>query len=324
MNTPNIALYAGGLLRPQDIMKAMNVRNEGFSTIIIDMFHIGNPAVKAGTQLGDIIFNGDDPLVIRDGKYVAASDWPGHIAELKAPGSKVTKLYACFGGAPPWVHDFQTIQTIYNNNNNSFSGTQLEKNCEVFRATFPAIDGIDMDCEETYDLPSFVAFSKMLAGMGFNLTFCPYDTNQMNFWTTALVQIEQAYPDVVKWWNLQCYDGGGGNNPQDWSDAIAKAAPGRQTQGYILAGDWVRFYDPDPNWKSWRGDCPNAIEQMFSGFAKQACVGGGFLWSLDLINDSKSRAGSGNGCGGANPIYATDYIEAVKQGLGLKAAVADH
>ena len=89
-----------------------------------------------------------------------------------------------------------------------FCGTQLEKNCEVFRATFPAIDGIDMDCEETYDLPSFVAFSKMLAGMGFNLTFCPYDTNQMNFWTTALVQIEQAYPDVVKWWNLQCYDGG--------------------------------------------------------------------------------------------------------------------
>ena len=137
---------------------------------------------------------------------------------------------------PPWVHDFQTIQTIYNDNNNSFSGTQLEKNCEVFRATFPAIDGIDMDCEETYDLPSFVAFSKMLAGLGFNLTFFPYDTNQMNFWTTALVQIEQAYPDVVKWWNLQCYDGGGGNNPQDWSDAIAKAAPGRQTQGYILAG----------------------------------------------------------------------------------------
>ena len=181
MTMPSIAVYAGGLLRPQDIMKAMNVRNEGFATIIIDMFHIGNPAVKAGTQLGDIIFNGDDPLVIRDGKYVAASDWPGHIAELKAPGSKVTKLYACFGGAPPWVKDFQTIQTIYNDNNNSFSGTQLEKNCEVFRATFPAIDGIDMDCEETYDLPSFVAFSKMLAGMGFNLTFCPYDTNQMNF-----------------------------------------------------------------------------------------------------------------------------------------------
>ena len=171
------------------------------------MFHIGNPAVKAGTQLGDIIFNADDPIVIRDGKYIAAPDWPGHIAELKGSGSKVTQLYACFGGAPPWVRDFETIKKIYNDNNNSFSGTQFEKNCEVFRATFPAIDGIDMDCEETYDLPSFVAFCKMLIGMGFHITFCP-STPATDFWTNALVQIEKAYPNVVKWWNLQCYDGG--------------------------------------------------------------------------------------------------------------------
>jgi hypothetical protein len=157
MNTPNIALYAGGRLRPQDIMKEMDfMRTDGFSTIILNMFHIGNPAVKAGTQLADIIFNADDPIVIREGKYIAAPDWPGHIAELKGSGSKVTQLYACFGGAPPWVRDFETIKKIYNDNNNSFSGTQLEKNCEVFRATFPAIDGIDMDCEETYDLPSFI------------------------------------------------------------------------------------------------------------------------------------------------------------------------
>jgi hypothetical protein len=323
MNTPNIALYAGGLLRPQDIMKVMNIRKDGFSSIILNMFHIGNPAVKAGTQLGDIIFNDDDPIVIRDGKYIAAPDWPGHIAELKGPGSKVTQLYACFGGAPPWVRDFETIKKIYNDNNNSFSGTQLEKSCEVFRATFPSIDGIDMDCEETYDLPSFVAFCKMLAGMGFHITFCPYDTGETDFWTTALVQIEKAYPNVVKWWNLQCYDGGQGNNPQDWADAIAKAAPGRQTEGYILAGDWVRFYDPDQ--ASWRGDCPNAMEQLFSGFRKQACVGGGFIWSLDLIVDSQKRApNQGNGCGGLSPIFATDYLKAIKQGLGLQAAVADH
>ena len=51
MNTPNIALYAGGRLRPQDIMKEMNfMRADGFSTIILNMFHIGNPAVKPGTN----------------------------------------------------------------------------------------------------------------------------------------------------------------------------------------------------------------------------------------------------------------------------------
>ena len=73
------------------------------------------------------------------------------------------------------MKDFETIKTIYNDNNNSFSGTQLEKNCKVFRATFPAIDGIDMDFKEAYDLPSFVDFCKMLIGMGFDITFCPYE-----------------------------------------------------------------------------------------------------------------------------------------------------
>jgi hypothetical protein len=80
-------------------MKETNLmRTVGVSAIILSMFHIGNPAVKAGTQLGDVIFNADDPIVIRDGKYIAAPDWPGHIAELKGSGSKVTQLYACFGG----------------------------------------------------------------------------------------------------------------------------------------------------------------------------------------------------------------------------------
>jgi hypothetical protein len=66
------------------------------------------------------------------------------------------------------------------------------------------------------------------------------------------------------------------------------------------------------------------MEQLFSGFRKQACVGGGFLWSLDLIVDSEHRAASGNGCGGLSPIMSTEYIKAIKQGLGLQAAVADH
>lgn len=57
---------------------------------------------------------------------------------------------------------------------------------------------------------------------------------------------------------------------------------------------------------------------------KQSCVGGGFLWSLDLIRDSKKRTpNQGNGCDGAAPILAVNYIKAIKRGLGLQAAVAD-
>jgi hypothetical protein len=311
---PNIALYAGAALAPAQIVPELPfMAGDGFTTIILGMFHIGNPVVRAGTHLGDIIFNDNDPIVIRDGKYISSfPEWPGNIAKMKASGAKVTQIYASFGGARPWVKDFETIKQIYDDNNNSFSGTQLEKNLQIFRATFPAIDGIDMDCEETYDVASFVAFCKMLIRIGFHITFCPYEIQ--DFWTEALVQIENSYPLAVKWWNLQCYDGGGGNDPQNWAAAIATASPGRQIENYIMAGDWVRFYDDEDS--DWSGHCPTEMEQLFSTFSNQSCVGGGFIWSLDLIRDSEKRTPTqGNGCGGSDPIWAKDYIRSIEQGL---------
>ena len=177
MNTPSIALYAGGLLRPQDIMKAMNVRNVGVSTIILDMFHIGNPAVKAGTQLGDIIFNGDDPLVIRDGKYGAASDWPGHIAELKGSGSKVTQLYACFGDAFRGSTISKPSRRSTRTTTIPFPGPSWKRIVSL-SSHLPRDRRHRHRLRGTYDLPSFVAFCIMLIRLGFNITFCPYDTNR--------------------------------------------------------------------------------------------------------------------------------------------------
>jgi hypothetical protein len=46
MNTPNIASTQAASPRPQDIMKVKH-QKDGFSSIILNMFHIGNPAVKA-------------------------------------------------------------------------------------------------------------------------------------------------------------------------------------------------------------------------------------------------------------------------------------
>jgi hypothetical protein len=312
VNTPNIVLYALNSLGPGNIAQELDyMREDGFTTIVIGMFHIGNPCVKKTTQLADIIFNGDEPLVIRDGKYVAnAPDWPGQIARLKAqPGTTVTKVYASFGGSGDVVHDFATIKQIYDNNGQSFDGTLLKKNCEAFRATFPGIDGIDMDCEETYDRPSFVAFCKMLIGMGFDITFCPWE--KKDFWTAARAEIEEAHPGAVKWWNLQCYDGGGGNNPQDW-------APESAPPGYIIAGDWVRAWNPSTG--RWFGHCPPDMEQQFAMFSKQPCLGGGFIWSLDLIRDTEKNVGTrplGNGCGSQTLNTARVYKYFMQRGLGL-------
>jgi hypothetical protein len=44
--------------------------------------------------------------------------------------------------------------------------------------------------------------------MGFDITFCPYE--RQDFWVAMMKRILVSYPNRVKWWNLQCYDGRGG------------------------------------------------------------------------------------------------------------------
>jgi hypothetical protein len=317
MNAPkNFVLYGLNRLGPWNIANEMGyMRADGFTTIVIGMFHIGNPAVKSSTQLGDIIFNGDEPIVIRDGKFnndpvrpndPNVRDWPGQIAQLKASPTTVQKVYATFGGGEG-VFDFSTIRDIYSKHG-TFEGTQLKTNLEVFRQTFPAFDGIDMDCEDTYDIPSFVAFCDLLIKMGYDITFCPYW--DQGFWNEALAEIERMHPNAVKWWNLQCYDGGSRNNPQEW------APPGKPA-GYIIPGDWVRFWNDAPDRRGWHGDCPDAMQKRFAGFASQPCVGGGFLWSLDLARDTgKNAPVRGNGCGGNTANFPVTYLEFIKRGLG--------
>lgn len=319
------------------------VRNAGFTTIVFGMFHIGNEAEKKpGMKEGDIIFNGDEPVVVRDGNSFPLSPddhhWPGVIGQLKGFGSTVNKIYASFGGAAGAVRDFETIKKIYVDHGNSFDGSPLKANLLRFRDIFPMIDGIDMDCEETYDHASFVAFCKLLRLMNFDITFCPYcDPDQgpkdpkwheLNFWTKALKEIEEGDPDAVKWWNLQCYAGGIGNDPQVWAQAI-KNVTGRSVENYIIPGDWSRFWNPRMNWDpkkrqyipGWDGHCPAAMTEKFLEFSKQPCVGGGFIWDLDLIAKTQNDTNNpsyGPACpGDPTHLDPVGYLSAMKKGLGL-------
>jgi hypothetical protein len=94
-----------------------------------------------------------------------------------------------------------------------------------------------MDCEDYYDTEddkfnSFAAFCEMLIEMGFDITFCPYE--RQDFWVAMMKRILVSHPNRVKWWNLQCYDGGGRNKPEDWANAIKKAIPWFPTDRFIL------------------------------------------------------------------------------------------
>ena len=122
MTELNIAAYALDALGPSKIETNLDaVRQGGWTTILLGLFHIGYPPDQAE---GEIFFNSTSIIKGgRDaGKFSAAFDrsWPRTIAELKR-NSGITRIHASFGGGDPVV-DFTTIKNIYEANNKSFKG----------------------------------------------------------------------------------------------------------------------------------------------------------------------------------------------------------
>lgn len=289
----NIAVYAEGCMYPapspaQPVATTITqLQGSGFGTAIVSLFHIGRDYDITPLQImGDIYFN--TTLVISRGVYVGDPTWPGLMNGLI--GGSVTKACASIGGGG--VMDFETIEKIYVNNGESFDNTNLMTCFQCFAQTFPAITIIDMDCEETYDQPSFVAFCQMLIGMGFGITFCPYTS--VGFWTGSLAALNTSNPGAVKRWNLQCYDGGSGNDPGGWAAQIQRAIPGFSTTGFIVAGDWTQ-------------DFPTQVQALMTTFAQEPSVGGGFMWTLDSMIANASMSA---------------YASAISAGLGESASKA--
>lgn len=191
-------------------------------------------------------------------------------------------------------------------------------NFHQFRHLFPSITIIDMDCEETYDQASFVAFCQMLIDLGFGITFCPYSEYYQSFWTNSLKALNTSNPGAVKWWNLQCYSGGSGNDPASWAKAITDAIPGFSTDGYVLASDSSRnlaYDNGQPEY--WGGDCPSSVQSLMGGFKGETCVGGGFIWTLDNVvayNYNNRQMKDPDYCANAASMKAC--VDAISVGLG--------
>ena len=208
------AAYCSGDLGPGNVQNHISdIQNSGLTTVILWALHIGRPEI-AGQKYGDQIFN-DFPqnLIVSGGTFnpngsSAIAAWPGQVAQLKKAGG-VSKIFLSVGGAHPPVDDFTTIEYMLNNN---MAGT-LAANLKALRQAFTAngtcvIDGFDLDCEENVSQQTIVEFSKILFGLGFEVTFCPYANP--SFWQGCMQTLWNG-GDKVSWWNLQCYSGGYSN-----------------------------------------------------------------------------------------------------------------
>lgn len=318
MASANVAAYCWNDFGPDDIQKYVSaIQQSDLTTAILWSVHVGSPNHnrKKGHHWGDLIFNDDKYLFVRDQKFnpnnqPAIADWPAQVAKLRQGKNFVRKIFFSIGAGGK-VYDFTTIQDMLNDG----KADLLRANFQCLRDAFTpkngacVIDGIDLDCEETVTEKTIVAFSNMLFNMGFQVTFCPAFPGKISFWKTCMRTLWHQVPQrKISWWNLQCYAGGDGNlnHLQSWLDALAEVVGKDAAPSYLLPGVGVQGSDVSAQM------CPDKVCNTFAGWNKLGLgLNGGWLWRYDEIR-------KGN-CG-PRPGNLTTYVNAINNGLSNKCS----
>lgn len=254
------AIYAGGPVYMQRDYAINELRDSGFTTVIVWTIHIESN--------GDLGFNGEFPLV-KNGIYVGNDkypNFPNDVAKLKTAPTSINRIE--FGLSGYGSGTFNAVKNFYNSEGFG-PGTTLYKNFEALKNAIPAIDAFNNDDESTYHTTSAVAFTKMLAGMGFKNAIVPY-TNS-SFWSTLVSQVNSAYPGNIDRTYLQCYAGGSGNTPcsSTWDFGIP-VYPGM--------------------WGGANHSSTTAVENQMNNWQNSCNIIGGFMWLYDAFDNSPDVA----------------------------------
>lgn len=281
-------IYGGGPFYSGGTSVINDLKASGFTTVIAWSVHVSTS--------GDLIYN--NPTIVSDGQYIGDSGWPGLLADLKQGGSVNNLLFSIGAGG---VQDFHHIQSLIESQGTG-PDSILYKNFEALKDAIPDIDGIDLDDEDLYDQKTIVEFSQMLNGLGYNVTFCPY--SDPGFWVDCLYALNINTPGLVTRFNLQCYSGGAGNDPQTWINAIQnKMGDGFDAKGFVYPGLWCRHGD-----QCGEGQCPDSITSQLAVWKPEG-IQGGWIWLYDDIQKCETSGV----CSGA--MDAKAYASAIVTGL---------
>lgn len=248
--------------------------------------------------LNDTLFvSGGQIQYATDGASGVNPDFPDLVKALLDSGGSVRDLIVSVGA---WgtTSDF----TAWLN-----ARDQVKTNLGALVSAF-GVTGVDFDYESedgyTQDDQSMIVTLTLDVGsLGLYATYCPY--TDMSFWTGCLTDVyaQNDQAQIVKWMNLQCYAGGGGNSPTDWAQAV-------QAAGETGVADPYAFIVPGFAVVGADGFGPDEIQQTFAGFAGTG-ITGGFLWNSSGIWSTEAS-------GGGQPTPA-DYAQAISAGLGATA-----
>jgi len=134
----------------------------------------------------------------------------------------------------------------------------LYKDFAALKAAIPSLDAIDFDDENSFDLPTTVAFGVMLGQLGYKVNPDAFDNS--SYWQSVVSQINTQLPGTADGVHLQAYAGGSGNNPcvgWDFGDVPV----------------WPGLWDLN--------DTPTQVQSIMTGWNMQCGINGGFMWLYD-------------------------------------------
>ena len=197
-------IYVGGHFRRDSAVTVPALKNSGFTYVILF-----NVTVEVN---GDLTM--DKVVLCSNGEYTFAARHPKYAADvtaLRTGMSSVRRVENCIGG---WLNkSYDNIKALVNEQG---TGEQsiLYRNFKALKEAIPAIEAINNDDEHTYDVATATAFHVMLYDLGFKTTIAPY--MRKSFWQSLVNNVNGQRPGAIDRMDLQCYDGGAGNNPNDW------------------------------------------------------------------------------------------------------------
>lgn len=197
-------VFVGGHIRRERPATITKLKNSGFEYVILFNVHVE----KDGTLTTD----GD--TICHNGQYVFGNKHPHYVSDVKVlvtQPTSINRLEICIGGWGNTAYD--NIKALANSQGLG-ENSILYRNFKALKDTLPEIIAVNNDDEHTYDVAAATSFHVMMYDLGFKTTLAPYMNKP--FWQSLAQNVNAQRPTAIERVLIQCYDGGAGNNPNDW------------------------------------------------------------------------------------------------------------
>lgn len=299
----NLTLFARGLY-PGDDSTFEQIRNSGFTTLILSSFYI-----KAN---GDL-YSGDDGKnpIIHDGKYVGDKQWLKRVATLKKGNSSISRIEILFEGRwynqPPNTFDFiqdwtDPAKVVPGITTGTGKKSALYKICKALKDAVGA-DAICIDDESVYNSASIVELGKMIGRLNMHMTLCPY--KNADYWKTIITGSDKGLIDAIY---IQCYDGGARNTTGPWVKSLGAGIP---LYPIFLCRGAFSTCATSHNSKT-----PDEIKAEMIRFKKEyPGMTGGAIWQMADIKGFVRRGCAMQDTTSGNATSVTEYLSQLKNSL---------